>query len=386
MLPRLVTVVLLYFILTLLPQVVLADTYDVWGHSTFDPMDRPFSEPFDTEAEAIARMEQIKRDHGPGGVLQYDKNRPEGLYVRKNGSPFREEKRSRFAAIKAASEQLQQRYQQAKNMKAKLKSFQGKVSPAQLAAVNDIISGYNQSRTQFRDVYAASSPATLSECPVITTISENELQGQTDESNSAGKSKQEVDTKSMALDESLRRAEQTALEEKRRKLEELKKIIIQSAESGKDTAELEKAYLEEKESLDKEIVKYDENRFKLIDQIVAQREERQQRYLEQRQKELAAKEEAERKKNLVGRKWTVYVGGSTPLEIEFKEKNKIVANYAKRNDGRDGTWVRNGDSVSISVSHAGRPGFSSYSSGYQVQGKINASGELEFISLSAKDD
>ena len=58
--------------------------YEVWGTGTKEPnRQRPWSEPYDTEEEAQARLEEIERDHAKGGLLETDPDHPLDLKVKK---------------------------------------------------------------------------------------------------------------------------------------------------------------------------------------------------------------------------------------------------------------------------------------------------------------
>jgi len=65
-------------------QAVQGYYYEVWGSSSKESKrDRPWSEPFDSEADARTRLRTIQRDYAKGGLLEADSDKPLRLYVKK---------------------------------------------------------------------------------------------------------------------------------------------------------------------------------------------------------------------------------------------------------------------------------------------------------------
>jgi hypothetical protein len=57
--------------------------YEVWGASMKELQRyRPWSVSFDTRAQAQDRLNELRRDHGPGGLLESDPDGPINLYIR----------------------------------------------------------------------------------------------------------------------------------------------------------------------------------------------------------------------------------------------------------------------------------------------------------------
>jgi hypothetical protein len=58
-------------------------TYEVRGRSNLSSEDRPWSRPYDDEANAKAELESIRRADAKGGLREYDPEKPVGLYIQK---------------------------------------------------------------------------------------------------------------------------------------------------------------------------------------------------------------------------------------------------------------------------------------------------------------
>jgi hypothetical protein len=156
--------------------------YEVWGTSSTSQEERPWSEPFDTEAEAQARIKELQRDHGRGGLLESSPEHPTNLRIRKKvkggdyldaqrpGSAAAEDagvedefekeygriagprllkemkKRKRGSTLKEYTKRVRDAYKAAREAKKGLTGLTGKLTRQQFDEVNRLIDGYNKSR------------------------------------------------------------------------------------------------------------------------------------------------------------------------------------------------------------------------------------------------
>jgi hypothetical protein len=81
-----------------------------------------------------------------------------------------------------------------------------------------------------------------------------------------------------------------------------------------------------------------------------------------------------------GKTWNIDYYG-LPLVVTFQEGGRAVGNYNKEVVGRQGKWSQEGDLIVITLPSAGRPGYSSYSEGFAIRGKVGADGQLQLINI-----
>lgn len=83
---------------------------------------------------------------------------------------------------------------------------------------------------------------------------------------------------------------------------------------------------------------------------------------------------------VVGKIWTIDYYG-VPLVIKFQSGGEAVGDYNRRNDQRRGTWKVDGENILVVLQSDGRPGYSSYSEGFTVKGRIGVNGQLQVLDI-----
>jgi hypothetical protein len=75
------------------------DYYEVWGASTKEPnKERPWSESFDREAKAQARLKELEPDYAKGGLMESASDKPTALKIRKPVKTVKRIKKAKDAA------------------------------------------------------------------------------------------------------------------------------------------------------------------------------------------------------------------------------------------------------------------------------------------------
>jgi hypothetical protein len=185
--------------------------YEVWGTSTREPnKPRPWSEPLETEAQAEARIRELRRSYGKGGLRESSTDKPTGLVVRKkvkgggyvdadkdNAEAKKGEKELAKGYANEAAEKLSKElkerkpgstlqeysrriadtYRNATGATKYLTSFTGTVTQKQFQDVNNLIDSFNRMRSDFRDKAGAEGAATLSSYPLLARVTPQDLKG-----------------------------------------------------------------------------------------------------------------------------------------------------------------------------------------------------------------
>jgi hypothetical protein len=173
--------------------------YEVRGGGTQSPTeDRLWSEPFDTLAEAQARLRELVRDHARGGLLESAPNHPVGLRIVKRlrgGTEIletiKEAKEAVDKAKKIAEEGLtaeerklgdtlneyanrvRDAWQNAMSARKNLTGMTGNLTQKQFRDVNNLIDSFNNRRADFsKRVNSAGNTLGARYGPVLTRYRE----------------------------------------------------------------------------------------------------------------------------------------------------------------------------------------------------------------------
>jgi hypothetical protein len=167
--------------------------YEVVGASTLAPnVARVWSEPYDSEAEATNRLNQILREHAPGGDLATDPEKPIKLKVVKKPKAAKDVKEAKSAVDKAKDllegkerqasdtlkeykERIQVAWDNVTKTKKALTQQTQAITAAQLKNVNDQISQYNSSRDQLSAKFAVESRPYLKQYSALPKVTANDF-------------------------------------------------------------------------------------------------------------------------------------------------------------------------------------------------------------------
>ena len=184
--------------------------YTVVGVSSKEPNQiRPWSEPFDTEAAAQARLNSIIRDHSKGGLLEFAPDHPRELKIRKEpklAKPMKnvvEDAKDTKAAIDKAKEllnaeerkvgdtlkeyadQIATAYENAVKAKQGLTSMIGAITRKQFDGVNKQIDGFNGLRTETREKVGVAGASLMVRYPTMSRVTPQDLKGNLEDSSPA---------------------------------------------------------------------------------------------------------------------------------------------------------------------------------------------------------
>ncbi len=192
------------------PQLMTAPPkyyYEVVGTSTVAPNTlRTWSEPYPTEAAATERLNEILREHAPGGLLATDPEHPLHLKVSKKLKNVQEAKsavdkakdmlqgkeREVGATLKEYQAQIETAWNNVMNVKKTLSQQTQKITVAQLDNANNLVTQYNGSRDQFAAAFGADSRLFLTRYSALPKMSEKDF-GKKDEREVASKKPLESD-------------------------------------------------------------------------------------------------------------------------------------------------------------------------------------------------
>jgi hypothetical protein len=167
---------------------VQEDYFEVWGTSTTEPnRERPWSESFDSEAKAQARLKELERDYAKGGLLESATDKPTALKIRKLVRTVRRIKKAKDAAQGKAKERkvgdtlreyaknVAQAYERAKRFKEQRLASTKQLSKQQMDEVNARIKSYNKTRDSYGDLSRDAVAPVLSKYPAMPLISDKDL-------------------------------------------------------------------------------------------------------------------------------------------------------------------------------------------------------------------
>lgn len=84
--------------------------------------------------------------------------------------------------------------------------------------------------------------------------------------------------------------------------------------------------------------------------------------------------------SVAGKTWEIDYY-SFPLIIKLQAGGKAAGFYNREVTPRQGTWQVDGANISVVLPSSGRPGYSSYSEGFTVKGRIGAGGQFEVVDI-----
>jgi hypothetical protein len=166
---------------------VQEDYYEVWGTSTKEPnRDRPWSESFDSEAKAQARLKELERDYAKGGLMESAPDKPTALKIRKLVRTVKRIKKAKDAAQGKAKERkvgdtlreyaknVEQAYERAKKFKEQRLAATKNLSKQQMDEVNALIKSYNKTRESYGDLSRNAVAPILSKYPAMSLLSDKD--------------------------------------------------------------------------------------------------------------------------------------------------------------------------------------------------------------------
>ena len=175
--------------------------FEVRGTSSQHPNDeRLWSEPFDTEAKAEARIRDLQRDYGKDGLMESTPDKPIKLKVVKKLKAAAEmatkvkeakdavdkakkivkdgvsaEERKVGDTLKEYANRVKDAYQNAVNAKKDLTSLTGNLTQKQFQSVNKLIDSFNQTRSDFSQKAGTPGGAVLSLYPQVARVTPQDL-------------------------------------------------------------------------------------------------------------------------------------------------------------------------------------------------------------------
>ena len=194
--------------------------YTVVGGSAKEPSRiRPWSEPFDTEAAAQARLNSILRDHRMGGLLEFDADSPRGLNILKEpkapkpakDADDKEPKKSNLVkdvddaaqrakklltglehqvgdTLKEYTNRIAVAYENATKAKAGMTALTGKIARQQFEDVNKQIDGFNGLRTEASQKVGVAGDSLMARYPTMSRVTPQDLKGKLEDSPPATQS------------------------------------------------------------------------------------------------------------------------------------------------------------------------------------------------------
>jgi hypothetical protein len=186
--------------------------YEVRGSRTAAPaQDRCWSQFYDTEAAALARLEGIAQEYAHGGILELSKDKPLGLRVErftkatadlakmvkeaKGAVDAAEHGRKLGDTLKEYSSRIKDVYKMAVDAKRNLTSMTGTIARKQFDAANKLIDSFNRTRAEFSRASqeAAGSSllpgftSVLSQYPQLARVTPQDLKGKLEAAAPTGK-------------------------------------------------------------------------------------------------------------------------------------------------------------------------------------------------------
>jgi hypothetical protein len=154
--------------------------FEVWGTGTREPnRERPWSQSFDSELQAQARLKELERDYASGGLMESEPDKPKNLRVTKLERTVKRMKKAKETldhrkagdTLREYAQDVAQAYERVKKFKEQRLAETKNLSKKQIDEVNAQIASFNKTRDNYGDLSRDAVGPILLRYPAMTLLS-----------------------------------------------------------------------------------------------------------------------------------------------------------------------------------------------------------------------